>query len=254
MLGSYPRIQEESFHVLLTLESRDAGYVQRALDSLLARLPDDAVHRWSDGPDTRRSAARWLAFGHPAWMLVSLGSCLLALRSACAARARLARAARRRAARARHLRVAKTAVVLALVGSVLGPLSVALLRDWTPMSSFHSLLGGIAAVLFAGAASRAAARARRQRGATRMRCSAVPRFDRARGGDRGLRCFLDRRERRVGKTRNSKLSVLVWCSRAGFAHRPRLERQREPRQRGAPHLAAARSTVSPSACPEPEAA
>jgi len=45
MLGSYPRIQEESFRVMLTLESRDAGYVQRALDSLLARLPDRAVHK-----------------------------------------------------------------------------------------------------------------------------------------------------------------------------------------------------------------
>ncbi len=45
LLGSYPRIGEEQFQVLLTLESRDAGYVQRALDSLLARLPVDAVHR-----------------------------------------------------------------------------------------------------------------------------------------------------------------------------------------------------------------
>ena len=45
MLGSYPRIQEESFRVMLTLESRDAGYVQDALDSLLARLPDGAIHR-----------------------------------------------------------------------------------------------------------------------------------------------------------------------------------------------------------------
>ena len=44
-LGSYPRIQEESFRVLLTLESRDAGYVQRALDALLGRLPEGAVHR-----------------------------------------------------------------------------------------------------------------------------------------------------------------------------------------------------------------
>ena len=45
MLGSYPKIGEEMFHVLLTLESRDAGYLQRALDSLLARLPADAIHR-----------------------------------------------------------------------------------------------------------------------------------------------------------------------------------------------------------------
>ena len=45
MLGSYPRIGEEAFHVLLTLESRDAGYLQRALEALLARLPAEAVHR-----------------------------------------------------------------------------------------------------------------------------------------------------------------------------------------------------------------
>ncbi len=45
MLGSYPKIGEESFHVLLTLESRDAGYLQAALDSLLAKLPEDSIHK-----------------------------------------------------------------------------------------------------------------------------------------------------------------------------------------------------------------
>lgn len=45
MLGSYPKIGEEMFHVLLTLESRDAGYLQRALDALLARLPADAIYK-----------------------------------------------------------------------------------------------------------------------------------------------------------------------------------------------------------------
>jgi molybdenum cofactor synthesis domain-containing protein len=45
MLGSYPRIGEEAFHVILTLESRDAGYLQRALDSLLERLSEDAVYK-----------------------------------------------------------------------------------------------------------------------------------------------------------------------------------------------------------------
>ena len=45
LLGSYPRIGEPEFHVLLTLESRDSRYVQRALDSLLARLPQDSVHK-----------------------------------------------------------------------------------------------------------------------------------------------------------------------------------------------------------------
>jgi hypothetical protein len=31
--------------VLLTLESRDADYLARALDALLARLPAEAVHK-----------------------------------------------------------------------------------------------------------------------------------------------------------------------------------------------------------------
>ena len=45
MLGSYPRIRETEYQVLLTLESRDADYLQRALEELLARLPADAVHK-----------------------------------------------------------------------------------------------------------------------------------------------------------------------------------------------------------------
>jgi molybdenum cofactor synthesis domain-containing protein len=45
MLGSYPRIGEAEFHVLLTLESRDSDYLQRALEALLSRLPADAVHK-----------------------------------------------------------------------------------------------------------------------------------------------------------------------------------------------------------------
>ena len=45
LLGSYPRLDEESFHVMLTLESRDAGYVERALGSLLARLPATAIFK-----------------------------------------------------------------------------------------------------------------------------------------------------------------------------------------------------------------
>ena len=45
MLGSYPRIGEAEFHVLLTLESRDPGYLERALGSLLERLPSDAIHK-----------------------------------------------------------------------------------------------------------------------------------------------------------------------------------------------------------------
>jgi molybdenum cofactor synthesis domain-containing protein len=45
MLGSYPRSGDTVSQVLLTLESRDSDYVQRALDVLLSRLPSDAVHK-----------------------------------------------------------------------------------------------------------------------------------------------------------------------------------------------------------------
>jgi molybdenum cofactor synthesis domain-containing protein len=45
MLGSYPRMGEKAYRVLLTLESRDAGYLERALSSLLERLPEDAVYK-----------------------------------------------------------------------------------------------------------------------------------------------------------------------------------------------------------------
>ena len=94
----------------------------------------------------------WLAYGHPTWMLVALALSLYALRLGLSLRrARLARRPPPRGTRALHLRWAKPAVALALTGAVLGPVSVALLRDWTPMSSFHALLGGSAAVLFAGA-------------------------------------------------------------------------------------------------------
>ncbi len=104
-------------------------------------------------PALATAAPGWLAYAHPAWMIVALGLCLFTLRIGLAMRrARRARRPPPRGARARHLRLAKPAVTLALAGFALGPLSVAVLRDWTPMSSFHSLLGGVAAVLFAGAA------------------------------------------------------------------------------------------------------
>ena len=94
----------------------------------------------------------WLAYVHPAWMLVTLVLCGVALRVGLSLRrARLARRPPRPGSRALHLRVAKPAVVMVLAGAVLGPITVLLLRDWTPMSTFHAVLGGIAAVLFAGA-------------------------------------------------------------------------------------------------------
>jgi FAD synthetase len=45
MLGSYPRMDEPDYRVFLTLESRDRESLERALESLLSRLPASSVHR-----------------------------------------------------------------------------------------------------------------------------------------------------------------------------------------------------------------
>jgi len=45
MLGSYPRIGEVGYRVMLTLESRDADYLGRASKRLQGMLPSDAIHR-----------------------------------------------------------------------------------------------------------------------------------------------------------------------------------------------------------------
>jgi molybdenum cofactor synthesis domain-containing protein len=44
MLGSYPRINEKFYRVMLTLESRDADYLARATSRLTASLPADSIH------------------------------------------------------------------------------------------------------------------------------------------------------------------------------------------------------------------
>ena len=45
MLGSYPRINEPDYRVMLTLESRDPDYLQRAAEALRAKWPADVIHR-----------------------------------------------------------------------------------------------------------------------------------------------------------------------------------------------------------------
>ena len=44
MLGSYPRIGESEYRVMLTLESRDPDYLERATQSLRDRLSEDVIH------------------------------------------------------------------------------------------------------------------------------------------------------------------------------------------------------------------
>jgi molybdenum cofactor synthesis domain-containing protein len=45
VLGSYPKLREASYQVLVTLESRDQDFVQRALDRLLADLTESAIYK-----------------------------------------------------------------------------------------------------------------------------------------------------------------------------------------------------------------
>lgn len=47
LLGSYPEIHNPAYRVMLTLESKDPLYVQRALDRLLDLLPVGSVHQVS---------------------------------------------------------------------------------------------------------------------------------------------------------------------------------------------------------------
>jgi hypothetical protein len=97
--------------------------------------------------------ARWLAYGHPAWMVVALCLAALALRAGMRLRAqrqgRGVRALQPRAELLRaHLRLAKPAVVLVLLGFVAGPLSAVWLRGWSPFGKLHAWLGLAAALLF----------------------------------------------------------------------------------------------------------
>ena len=45
LLGSYPVLDNTDYKVKVTLESKDRDYLERALESFLLSLPDDAIHR-----------------------------------------------------------------------------------------------------------------------------------------------------------------------------------------------------------------
>ncbi len=48
MLGSYPRTSDVDYKTMITLESRDREYMLNAAESLVGRLPADAVIRTED--------------------------------------------------------------------------------------------------------------------------------------------------------------------------------------------------------------
>ena len=100
-------------------------------------------------PAAQEGLARWLAYGHPVWMLATIALAALALRSGLARRSARRRGARRApAALRRHLALAKPAVVLVAIGFVAGPASMLWLRGREPFGTAHAWIGVTALVLF----------------------------------------------------------------------------------------------------------
>ncbi len=93
---------------------------------------------------------RWLAYGHPALMLVALALAALALRRGLALRRqRLLGVRGRGTALASHLAIARPAVALLVVGLMGGLASTVWLRDWQPLGTLHGWAGVVAVLLFA---------------------------------------------------------------------------------------------------------
>ena len=96
---------------------------------------------------------RWLAYVHPAWMVISIAIAAIALRAGLLLRrARRRRTRRPEGLREQHLRFARPAVALLLIGFVAGPISAVGLRGWGVLESFHGWLGLVCIALFVVAA------------------------------------------------------------------------------------------------------
>jgi hypothetical protein len=94
-------------------------------------------------------AAYWLAYAHPAFMLVALGCALAALRIGLALRrARRLGARRDGGVYVRHLRNAKLAAALLPLGFAGGVASAAWLRGWNPLESAHGWVASTTLALF----------------------------------------------------------------------------------------------------------
>jgi hypothetical protein len=101
-------------------------------------------------PAAHDPVARWLAYGHPALMIVAIGLVFVALRRGLDLRRRRLRGERGRGARiAAHAAIAKPAVILVSLGLVGGLVSAIVVRDWAPLRTFHGWVGVLAAALFA---------------------------------------------------------------------------------------------------------
>jgi hypothetical protein len=99
------------------------------------------------------AVAFYLAYAHPAFMLMALTLVLFALRAGLTLRsARRLRARRDARTYARHLRLAKLGVALLPLGFAAGIASAVLLRGWDALGSTHGWVSSAALALFLAAA------------------------------------------------------------------------------------------------------
>lgn len=93
--------------------------------------------------------AFYLAYLHPAWMLLSLALSLAALRAGLVLR-RARRLRQRRSAEAyrRHLRLAKPALALLVLGFCAGLASSVGLRGWNAFGTAHGVIASAALAAF----------------------------------------------------------------------------------------------------------
>ncbi|MEN8183168.1 MAG: DUF4079 family protein [Myxococcota bacterium] len=100
-------------------------------------------------PTGHDALLRWLAYGHPAWMVLALATVGLTLRAGLGLRrARRLHLPRTAESIRRHTRLGRVAVALVVVGFVGGPLSMWWLRGRMPYGTVHAYLATSAAALF----------------------------------------------------------------------------------------------------------
>jgi hypothetical protein len=91
----------------------------------------------------------WLAYLHPAWMVLGLVMAALTLRAGLRLRSARRRGVRRAAAdRRAHLRLAKPTLAVLVAGYAGGLVSAVWLRGFEPLGSAHALAGSVALALF----------------------------------------------------------------------------------------------------------
>jgi hypothetical protein len=99
-------------------------------------------------PAAREVFSRFLAYGHPFWMVVTTGLLALALREGLSLRKARARGTGISSrARMLHVKVARVAVVALVLGAMAGPLSAVYLRGWSAFGTLHAWVASSVATL-----------------------------------------------------------------------------------------------------------